>query len=301
MIETPIVYEQCPCCITPDLRPYGEKANFRFQMCNQCRFVFVNPRPDASALIAYYGTAGGHGINSVTSTEEAQSREASFPNSTIDALRIMKHVRKMIPDAISLLDVGAGYGYFSKEAIDVGFIDVVALEFDEDACRICKDISGVSPISDSFESFESPRDSFDCILMSQVLEHASDIRLWIDRSRSLLTPNGVLVVAVPNFASFLATALKIKDPFVIPPDHLNYFNGRALSRLVEKSGFEVLRIETVSRVRPDILTTRLPIRNEPTEQFLNKMTSIAQRPPFALVNRVGRGLFLNVYATPRAW
>lgn len=297
-MEMSIQEKLCPCCLSTDITPYGVKNNFRFEHCRRCQFVFVNPRPDAAALMSYYLKVGGHGVNSIASTSEALEREANFPNSILDARRIIKRVRSMSPGAVSLLDVGAGYGFFSKEAIDAGFTNVDALEFDEDACRICKKISGISPISEGFESFESPRGSYDCILMSQVLEHASDIRLWTNKAKSLLEPNGVLLIAVPNYASFLATALKLNDPFVIPPDHLNYFNSLALSLLLKESGFEVIQTETVSRLRPDVLSRRLPIHHEPIRQLVNKMTATAQKSSFALVDKLNKGLFLNMYARP---
>jgi len=75
------------------------------------------------------------------------------------------------------LDVGCGYGFFSNEALDAGF-DVVALELARNEREIAKKMTGLSPVSSSFEEFEYDRESLGVMFMSQILEHALDVNLW---------------------------------------------------------------------------------------------------------------------------
>jgi SAM-dependent methyltransferase len=145
-----------------------------------------------------------------------------------------------------VLDVGCGYGFFSAAAAKRGFavdsIEVAPLER-----KIAEELFKIRPIQSGFEEFIAPR-SYDGIILSQVLEHAREPVKWIRKSHDLLNEKGVVAIALPNFGSIFTDALKERDPYVIPPAHLNYFSSRSLSGLVERNGFEVLQVETFTRI-----------------------------------------------------
>ena len=58
--------------------------------------------------------------------------------------------------------------------------------------------------------------------MSQVLEHAIDPAKWLLKTNKLLNKYGLLIVAVPQFKGFYKF-FGLKDPFICPPEHLNFF------------------------------------------------------------------------------
>jgi hypothetical protein len=85
--------------------------------------------------------------------------------------------------------------------------------------------------------------------MSQVLEHALDPSDWISRAARLLSPGGVLAIALPNFVG-VYRLLGVKDPFLCPPIHLNHFTPASMRLLLERSGLRVVRVCSESRVDP---------------------------------------------------
>src|SRR5205807_7246343 len=89
------------------------------------------------------------------------------------------------------------------------------------------------------------RGPFAAIGMSQVLEHALDPMGWLRHARQLLIPGGVLVIAVPNFSGVYRLLGK-RDPFLMPPIHLNYFTPKSLRLAFEAAGLSTVVMQSRS-------------------------------------------------------
>ena len=76
---------------------------------------------------------------------------------------------------------------------------------------------------------------FDVIAMFHVLEHLEDPHAMLTTIRSLLVPDGLLLIEVPN----------LMGPWRMPPgeffriEHLSNFSPRTLLQLLRRSGFSV--------------------------------------------------------------
>lgn len=129
---------------------------------------------------------------------------------------------------------------------------------------------------------ETPKESFDIILLLEVLEHLSDPDRALIVIKSLLRPDGVVVLSTPNLAAwynriFLLLGLQphctevstryvlLGNPFlrrVFPSDsgellagHLRVFTYRALKEFLEVYGFRILQVRGVSNHRGNWLCT----------------------------------------------
>jgi hypothetical protein len=125
--------------------------------------------------------------------------------------------------------------------------------------------------------------------MSQILEHAHDIGGWMDKSRDLLAPGGLLAIALPNFDSLARRLLQEREPFICPPEHLNFFSAGSLTRLVEAHGFTVAATEWVTRVPRASLARRLPGALVPLADLAGKVAT-------GLVDAARLGSVLRLYA-----
>lgn len=283
--------EASPCC-GADLYGWQAVQGYPLDRCTDCGSAYVNPRPSLDVLKVHYD-AGGHGQRTPSTVEEVVEAEERYPNSTVDAKRILSVVGGLAPGK-QLLDVGSGYGFYAREAVDRGF-GVDALELSEFERRCTREIAGVQAEPVTFEEFTTEPESYHVVLMSQILEHVVDPGQWIDKAGRLLSSEGVLALALPNFNSFLRCLLGTGDPLVHPPDHLNYFNERGLARLLSRASFEVDSRTTVSRFPGSALTDRVPL---PTgvKGLVEQLLQSVQRPILWPVDALGLGMFLNVYA-----
>jgi SAM-dependent methyltransferase len=230
--------------------------------CRDCGMAFVNPRPSLQFLMDYYraeGSASHPGANGV-SLAWVLNEEREFPNSTIDAREIISQVcahSKVAVDrrAPMLLDIGSGFGFFTRQARQLGF-EVTAIELGP-ARQVSIEMTGVVPHDVPFENFDARPGSFSAIVMSQVMEHVQDVNLWAQRAYELLQPGGVLAIALPHFNSATRRLMGENDPFITPPEHLNFFTAASLRQLLIRHGFELGATEYRSRIPPRAIERRL--------------------------------------------
>src|SRR5262249_3479382 len=81
--------------------------------------------------------------------------------------------------------------------------------------------------------------SFDAVVIWHVLEHLSDPRAALLKARAILKPGGLLMVAVPNLASWQAAATGPAWFHLDVPRHYFHFRTGVLTRLIEETGFAV--------------------------------------------------------------
>lgn len=247
---------RCPLCLSDSIRLWRKKVvggdTYEIDRCEVCRFAFVNPRPSWDFLNAYYNSKEKLPLTDEQAGQrllELQEQERIYPNSRPDAIRMMETMRHYLGAgdvAPSLLDVGCGYGFYSKAALDSGF-SVSALELGSDSRKITKLMTGLDAHACSFEAFEVSAGAYDALVMSHVLEHALDIHAWIKKANRLLADGGLLAVAIPNFGSVFRRIKQEREAFICPPEHVNYFDSSNLTLLLEQHGFHIRKVYWTSR------------------------------------------------------
>jgi 2-polyprenyl-3-methyl-5-hydroxy-6-metoxy-1,4-benzoquinol methylase len=145
-----------------------------------------------------------------------------------------------------LLEVGCGTGADLDWARQLGW-DVHGLELNESAVEFARK-RGLDVNCSTFENANLSANSFDCIIMSQVLEHLYSPRLALQRCHQLLRPGGLLLVAVPKFDSWTRHAMGNFWHNLQFPIHLHHFNQPVLERMTHDAGFQVREVRLSSRL-----------------------------------------------------
>lgn len=102
-------------------------------------------------------------------------RTARFANLLLE--RLPPHAR--------ILEIGAGEGLLAKQLAAAGH-DVVALD---------THLRSTFPIVEtSFENYDAPAHSFDCIAAQLVLHHVPDLKAALDKIGALLKPTGIVAI-----------------------------------------------------------------------------------------------------------
>ena len=92
-----------------------------------------------------------------------------------------------------------------------------------------------------------PAASFDAVTMWHSLEHVPRPLDVLRAAASALRPGGILVVGVPNFASWSSRHFH-QDWFGLAlPRHLTHFTPATLGQMVESAGFQVASIDQTPR------------------------------------------------------
>lgn len=196
-----------------------------------------------------------------------------------------------IPSDSSILEVGCHTGYFSRVLIDQGH-EVLGLEIDPDAAAKARE-AGVNVICGNIEDpsvLAAIGQTFDVILLMDVLEHLRKPSDILQSIRSMLTPKGSLIVTGPNIAFWLIRyslffgKWQYEDTGILDRTHLRFYNRQGWIDLLETSGFRVMAWEPAYGALP----------------FQHKMTligiparAVARARTFAL--RTMPGLFSESY------
>jgi len=265
--------DACPICGGATRPGYTIAAlgrDWHIRSCARCGHGFVANRPNPSELAEFY-----------KSHPEQLGSSHPAPTPPPSALQIAGAIASLTSLRGRSLDVGCGSGDFSVALQQQGFTptltdwspEVLKLQphFPRGKCYHC-----------AFEDLQD-KGPYDAILMSQVLEHALDPLDWLRRARDLLSPGGVLAVALPNFAG-VYRLLGRRDPFLIPPFHLNYFSPASLRRGFESAGLSPVRMRSSSELCTDNLTD--------PRRLIRATLNTLSRP----LDLTARGIVLRGYA-----
>tara|TARA_B100001146_G_scaffold223775_1_gene239358 strand:+ start:13655 stop:14452 length:798 start_codon:yes stop_codon:yes gene_type:complete len=127
----------------------------------------------------------------------------------------------------SLLDVGAGTGDFLQSAKESGW-HVQGVEVSEKA----RDKAREKDLLLDRSLDEIGNVKFDVITLWHVLEHIETLEATIEQLHDLLSTNGVLIIAVPNFKSYDAQYYKQFWAAFDVPRHLWHFSKFGLCTLL---------------------------------------------------------------------
>lgn len=155
--------------------------------------------------------------------------------------RKLKLINSFHSNEKSLLDVGCGTGDFLEVAKKNNWI-VFGIEPNNRARDIANQKTG-NVVFDADKLLQFNTASFDVITLWHVLEHLPNLEEQILVLKNLLKPNGVLVIAVPNYKSYDAIHYEEFWAAYDVPRHLWHFNKQSISKLFKDVSMEVVKMK----------------------------------------------------------
>jgi 2-polyprenyl-3-methyl-5-hydroxy-6-metoxy-1,4-benzoquinol methylase len=233
----------CPVCQHPTHQPFltcqdytVSQESFELVQCQQCQFVWTNPRPTAQNIGRYY-RASSYISHSDTREGLVSRLYHAIRDFTLKGKLSLLNTLK--PERGSLLDVGCGTGLFLYVCQKDGW-QVSGIEPDENARRMAVDRTGLDINAEILGSY--PEQQFDAITMWHVLEHIHYLNDTLDWLYQHLTKSGHLIIAVPNLQSRDAQVFGKHWAAYDVPRHLYHFAPKTLEKLLLAHGFELQKI-----------------------------------------------------------
>ncbi len=189
---------------------------FSILKCVQCGLGVTDPAPDE--MDRYYANeyhGGRHGMTA----KMCDSRRTQI----VQQLCSRSSEKR-------ILDVGCGDGTFLRKLAKSGWIAMGVEKYPG-----LDQFQGVQ-VLDSLDQAQSTG-PYDCITLWHVLEHLPDVNETLASLQTLLKPDGVLVIAVPDFDSIPSKVFGASWLHLDVPRHLFHFTSRSLAGLMEKHGF----------------------------------------------------------------
>ena len=207
---------------------------FELLLDEELQLLKTHPQPAPEKLGSYYESD-----DYISHTDGKRSLfEKLYHTVKQKALRDkIKLIEQFQPKKGKILDIGAGTGDFLIMAQKNGW-KITGLEPSEKA----KGIAMAKGVSFAEDLADMPDHSTDVITMWHVLEHVPDVKAQITELKRILKPDGVIIIAVPNFKSYDAQHYGKFWAAYDVPRHLWHFSKTAIKMLFGKEDLELIKI-----------------------------------------------------------
>jgi len=168
--------------------------------------------------------------------------------------RRVKMLSSHLKPGMTLLELGCGAGYFTKELARSG-AEIVAIDVSVDLLEIAKAKCSASNVRYEIQdacALTYPHATFDSVVGSSILHHL-EIEPALREIRRVLRPGGTIYFTEPNMLNPQIAIQKnvpwIKRWLGDTPDEAAFFR-RPLRRLLERTGYRDIRIEPFDFLHP---------------------------------------------------
>ena len=159
-------------------------------------------------------------------------------------------IKKKDKGTMQFLDVGAGEGWamshFNRYGYQVEGIDYSSFAISKYNDNLLDKFTE-GDIFDSLNEMVLNRETFDVIMLDNVLEHVLEPLHLLRAIKEVLSDEGVVIVEVPNDFSGLQMHICEKgfaddEYWILEPEHVSYFNVDSLRSISESAGYKVKKI-----------------------------------------------------------
>lgn len=217
------------------------------RICKNCGFVYISPVVGDDELRDYY---------TYMSLYECATHDGSVQIEDIHRYHrqftfIHNYIKKNRLQALQVLDIGCSTGYllslFKKNGYNVLGVD---------PSHKCKEIAlekyRINLKTGVFDNITFQNEKYDAVILSHVLEHIVDLSGFVLKIRSILSPEGIVYIEVPDVQNIIV-------PFgYFSFEHINYFSMASLTNLMTKFKFTLeefgkSKIEKEGKYAPSVI------------------------------------------------
>lgn len=149
-----------------------------------------------------------------------------------------------------VLELGCSTGYMSKYMAEKQNCSVVGVELDpiaaKNAEKYCSEVL-VRDLNRDDPFKEIKKQSFDVVLMGDVLEHLVDSQSLLIQVKELLNGDAKIVVCLPNVLhwitriNLLMGRFDYEDAGTLDHTHLRFFTAKSSRQLIESAGYQITK------------------------------------------------------------
>lgn len=217
----------CPVCEGTEFSRRFTKNHEHFVTCTGCSLLFINPPPAQRQVVKTYDHA--------YSEQYAGKADKKLRRCRRWVRRTAQRVR-----GGRWLDVGCSVGLVVLAATEAGFeghgVDVEPWALDYARQRL-----GLTRIRQGLvEEQGYPEGYFHVISLYDVIEHVPDLNRLARELKRILAPAGVIDIITPDLGHWRVPRDLSAWNEIKPSEHLYYFTGDTLGRLLHKHGLRIV-------------------------------------------------------------
>lgn len=241
-LVTTMTTEITPCPICGSEKATVERSRADIVKCADCEIVYLRTRPSKESMEARYQTyadGGSHMRLPVTIDEMRSSglRREYFMQ------ELLAYVDKPGDIMGKLLDIGCGWGAFLANAREKGF-EPMGVEICTKMANFANSVMGLKVISSQVEDCTWKDGDFNVVSIIHVMEHLPFQKKALECIHRILRPKGLFCGIVPNYGSLCSKMQLDRWSWLDPEMHYVHFTPKSLAAVLERHGFQVLKIYT---------------------------------------------------------
>ena len=255
---------------------YQEPLTYKIYHCTVCNTAFSLPREDSSPIYENIYRSGEKvpGYNrywKYARTVKKVSNPLDYlAESHEDYWSVREALAMYVNDRSStkILEVGSGLGYLTYSLNKAGY-NVTGMDVSQTAVNqavknfgehyICKDL---------FEFARHSPESFDIVILTEVIEHVGDPLAFIKAIFGLLKPGCRTIITTPNKSFFPPEVIWASD---LPPVHCWWFSEDSMNYIAGKlkAGINFINFRDYYKMNYHLIGTRTLLENRLPKPFFN--------------------------------
>lgn len=173
----------CPVCDNKETHYFVTKNNYPFNQCTACDFVFLHPMPNQDTLNEQY-------------TDDEKEAEPTYNKASSRLRRAFMKLPRFMPYAVGkdALDFGCGGG-FVAQALSYIAKSSTGIDISENAVAYAKQrFKRANYYCTDFVQLLETTEQYDFVHSSEVIEHVSDINLYMRVLELLVKKGGIYIL-----------------------------------------------------------------------------------------------------------
>jgi len=223
---------------------YQEPEKFKIFHCSSCNTSFSMPRVNSDGIyeLIYKNTKNVRGYcryfqykSEVLKQSNPLMYLANSEPSYWGPVYALKSILKTNKTA-RILEVGSGLGYYTYSFKKAGY-NIQGLEISHEAVKEATKLYGDFFICDDLYNYaDKNRECYDVIIMTEVIEHLSDPKGFINSVKLLLKRQGNCIITTPNKSFYPKETAWFSDA---PPVHCWWFSEESIEYIANLYNMEL--------------------------------------------------------------
>ena len=210
---------------------------YKLLECKNCGLIFQNQIPDKKFSQELYEKY----IDKDDSLKKKDDYERKYYKKLFYEMNLIKNIFKKKSDEISILDFGAGWGfwlnYLKKNNFDVYAFEVSVTRINflkKNKIKIISDISNIEK-------------KFDFIYSEETFEHISNPKETLINLSKILKEDGFIMLRFPSSFLFkfkLNRKYKPSNDCAHPLEHINLLKKKCFKEMIKDSNLEIINFKS---------------------------------------------------------
>jgi len=263
---------------------YQEPLSFKICHCTVCNTSFSLPRADSSSIYENIYRSGdkvpGYGrywkyagiVKKVRNPLDYLAENHEDYWSVREALTMYVNDRS----TTKILEVGSGLGYLTYSLSKAGY-NVTGMDVSQTAVNQAIKNFGENYICTGlFEFAKHSHESFDFVILTEVIEHVGDPLAFIEAIFGILKPGGRAIITTPNKSLYPPEVIWASD---LPPVHCWWFSEESMNFIAGKlnAGINFISFRDYYKMNYHLISTRALLENRLPKPFFNSKGALIRK------------------------